>query len=114
MAVIDRASMSTMQVVAGTVDTLPTLVQGRTDLKGPAMVLLGEVVGLRERLAGSLPPSPPATSAALQAALAVVPGLDADGLRTLRARIDELLESGSTREDADSAPKPPAKRLAGE
>merc|ERR1719230_272489 len=52
MAVVDRASLPTSQTVAGTVGTLPGLVQGREDLKGPALCLLGDAVGLRARLSG--------------------------------------------------------------
>merc|ERR1712217_948782 len=85
MAVIDRASLPTMQVVCGTVDTLPGLVQGRDDLVGPAMVLLGEVVGLRDRLTGILPRTPPAPDVALAAALTALPNVGEEGLRILRA-----------------------------
>merc|ERR1712107_517355 len=87
MAVIDRASLPTMQVVCGTVDTLPGLVQGRDDLTGPAMVLLGEVVGLRERLVGALPRAAPAPDIALATALTALPNVRDDGLRILRTRI---------------------------
>lgn len=108
MAVVDRASMPAMQVVAGTVDTLPALVQGRDDLQGPAMCILGEVVALRERLSGSSPPAPPAPDAALVASLAALPALGEAALRTLRARIDDLL----AQRDDSSEQQPPAKRLA--
>lgn len=98
MAVVDRASLPTAQVVAGTVDTLPELVQGRTDLAGPALVLLGEVVALRERLAGLPAPPPPPTRAALVTMLSQLPSLGAADLRTLRGRIDELLAAGAKAE----------------
>lgn len=93
MAVVDRASLPEMQVVAGTVDTLPSAVEGRTDLEGPALVILGEVVGLRERLAGLRAPRPPPPQAALQATLAHLPALGDCELRRVRARIDEVLAS---------------------
>lgn len=93
MAVVDRASLPEMQVVAGTVSTLPAAVQGRTDLAGPALVFLGDVVGLRERLGGSLPPAPARTDAALAGALAALPSLSEDGLQQLQDRLTELLAS---------------------
>lgn len=91
MAVVDRASLPTMQVVAGTLETLPALVRGRTDLQGPALVLLGAAVALRERLQGAVPPAPPAPDARLAAVLAALPALGDEGLRRVRARTEELL-----------------------
>merc|ERR1712107_520679 len=76
MAVVDRASMPEMQVVAGTVETLPCLVKDRSDLEGPAIVLLGEAVALREKLSGSAPAPPPSASdAALAVAMAALPSV---------------------------------------
>jgi len=94
MAVVDRASTPHVQVVAGTVDSLPAAVQGRTDLPGPALVLLGEVVGLRERLGGTSPPAPPevaGSGAALACAMSALPAMDDDALLALRGRMDEVL-----------------------
>lgn len=107
MAVVDRASLPAAQVVAGTVDTLPDMVQGRTDLKGPALVLLGEVVALRERLAGRPAPTPPPPQAACAPIMRQLPSLGAAELRSLRGRIDELLAK------AEEAPAGGAGRTAG-
>merc|ERR1719203_831859 len=59
MAVVDRASLPAMQVVVGTVRSLPSMVKGHKGLEGPALVLLGDVVALREQLAGPAPPPAP-------------------------------------------------------
>jgi len=97
MAVVDRASLPTMQVVAGTVETLPGLVKERTGpkLEGPALVLLGDVVGLRESLGASQQPPAPAASEgddiALTRCLAALPAVSDEGLEALRARIEALL-----------------------
>ena len=53
MALVDRASLPEMQVVVGTLETLPGLLKERTDLPGPALILMGEVVKLREKIAGN-------------------------------------------------------------
>lgn len=121
MAVVDRASMPSTQTVVGTVGTLPEAVRGRADLEGPALVLLGEVVALRHRLQGV--PSPPrraslgAEDAAYVAATAALPACGEEGLRRLRARIDELLASstrttGEAGDHATVVAMPPAKRPA--
>lgn len=93
MAVVDRASLPAMQVVAGTLEALPAAVRGRSDLEGPALVLLGRAVALRGRLQGRRPAAPPAPAAAAAALLARLPELDGAGLRRVRARVDELLEA---------------------
>jgi len=91
MAVVDRASLAAMQVVAGTVATLPGLVAGRVGLEGPALVLLGDVVALRDRLI-SKPSPPPGSSGAKHATVLVaLPQLSDAELVAARARIDELL-----------------------
>merc|ERR1712107_578009 len=86
--------MPQMQVVAGTVGTLPGLVSDRKDLEGPALVLMGECIALRSKLmvAADAPPpvaasSPLAASpddapiATIQALLA---GLTDESLRAAR------------------------------
>lgn len=93
MAIVDRASLAESQTVAGTVETLPAAVEARPDLTGPAIVVLGEVVGLRSRLDAPLPPAPPPPRAVLAAQLAALPALDDDALLALRHRADELLAS---------------------
>lgn len=90
MAVVDRASQPSAQVVSGTLASLPAAVQGRADLKGPALVLLGAAVALRERLLGPAPP-PPEPDARLAAVLAALPALGDEALRRVRARTGELL-----------------------
>jgi uroporphyrin-III C-methyltransferase/precorrin-2 dehydrogenase/sirohydrochlorin ferrochelatase len=48
-AVVERATTDAQRVVTGTLATLPDLAQARA-LKPPALVIVGEVVALRERL----------------------------------------------------------------
>lgn len=115
MAVIDRASLPSMQVVTGTVETLPDLVKGTPDLTGPAIVLLGEVVSLRERLASlPLPVEAPA-AASLVTSLALLPSLNEEGLRALIAGAEARLR-GLQSADAprDAGDQPPMKRPAPE
>eukprot|EP00929_Paragymnodinium_shiwhaense_P065282 TRINITY_DN32741_c0_g1_i1.p1 TRINITY_DN32741_c0_g1~~TRINITY_DN32741_c0_g1_i1.p1 ORF type:complete len:120 (-),score=23.69 TRINITY_DN32741_c0_g1_i1:54-413(-) len=101
MALVDRASMPSSQVVAGTLESLPALVDDRRkDLAGPAMVLLGPAVGLRERMEGTRPQPNPAASSAdamLAMTLAAVPSLDDAGLETLKASIDSRLAASRKR-----------------
>lgn len=92
MAVVDRASLPSSQFVAGTVATLPASVKGRDDLTGPALVLLGSAVAVRERLIAPRSTAPPPPEPALATALAMLPSLDATALRTLKRRIDETLD----------------------
>ncbi|CAE7247880.1 cysG [Symbiodinium natans] len=75
MALVDRASLPEMQVVTGTVATLAAAVRDRKDLPGPALILMGEVVGLRDRVAGSLPPPSSPTQPALAPILSKLPTL---------------------------------------
>lgn len=96
MAVVDRASLPGMQVVSGTVKTLPDAVQGRRDLEGPAMVLLGPVVALRERLASRRPRVFHASEAALAVALACLPSLGDEALKHLRDSADEIIAARRT------------------
>lgn len=110
MAVIDRSSLPCMQVVTGTVETLPSAVHGRTDLEGPALVLLGDAVGLRERLVGSKPPAPPPSDARLAVALATLPSMGDEALKSLRARIDDILASRVEAAPAAVGSVLPAKR----
>jgi len=119
MAVVDRASLPCMQVVAGTVDTLPTAVEGRSDLEGPAIVLLGAVVGLQSRLHAPSPPKQPSADAALAVALAALPSLGESALKQVRSRVDELLAGrevgakGFPNDGCQSeSEQPPAKRAA--
>merc|ERR1740121_3315397 len=113
MAIVDRASMPSMQVVVGTVGTLPSSVEGRSDLEGPAMVLLGDVVSLRDRLAGTARPAvqPQAVDPSYAAALAALPAISDEGLEKLRDKIDGLL---SQRRGSSGALEPPAKRQMGD
>jgi len=93
MAVVDRAARPTVQVVSGTVETLPDAVQGRSDLEGPALVFLGSVVGLRERLQGRQPHVRcPPQDPLLALALTALPKLGDEELRRLRDTADQVLE----------------------
>eukprot|EP00933_Yihiella_yeosuensis_P074414 TRINITY_DN83338_c0_g1_i1.p1 TRINITY_DN83338_c0_g1~~TRINITY_DN83338_c0_g1_i1.p1 ORF type:complete len:130 (+),score=25.99 TRINITY_DN83338_c0_g1_i1:32-391(+) len=117
MAVVDRASLPEMQVVTGTVETLPGAVKDRKDLPGPAIVILGDVVGLRERLAGVTPPplSDRKDSALAAMVSSSLPSLDTASLKRLRSQVDELLSSRTSSGNEDSAAsleEPPAKRSA--
>ncbi|CAK9029664.1 unnamed protein product [Durusdinium trenchii] len=89
MALVDRASLPEMQVVAGTVETLPELVKERSDLPGPALILMGEVVGLRERIAGLRAPVPTLGQPAIASVLAQLPSLSDDELRQLQQEVEE-------------------------
>lgn len=49
-ALIEQGTTQAQQVVAGTLGTLPGLVAARSDIDGASLVIVGEVVRLRERL----------------------------------------------------------------
>ncbi|CAE7350341.1 cysG [Symbiodinium sp. CCMP2456] len=96
MALVDRASLPEMQVVAGTVATLAAAVKDRKDLPGPALILMGEVVGMRDRLAGSLPP-PSSSQPALALIRSTLPALGDDELRQLQQQAGDLLAARAKR-----------------
>lgn len=49
-ALIEQGTTRAQQVVTGTLGTLPALVAARSDIDGASLVIVGEVVRLRERL----------------------------------------------------------------
>lgn len=49
-ALIEQGTTQAQQVVTGTLETLPGLVTARSDIDGASLVIVGEVVRLRERL----------------------------------------------------------------
>jgi uroporphyrin-III C-methyltransferase / precorrin-2 dehydrogenase / sirohydrochlorin ferrochelatase len=49
-ALIERGTTRAQQVVSGTLDTLPGLIASRSDIDGASLVIVGEVVRLRDRL----------------------------------------------------------------
>ncbi len=49
-AVVEQGTTSRQQVIAGTLDSLPATIEGRSDIDGASLVIVGEVVRLRERL----------------------------------------------------------------
>jgi len=94
-------------------------VEGRSDLEGPAIVLLGAVVGLQSRLHAPSPPKQPSADAALAVALAALPSLGESALKQVRSRVDELLAGrevgakGFPNDGCQSeSEQPPAKRAA--
>eukprot|EP00913_Durusdinium_trenchii_P034556 g32328.t1 len=108
MALVDRASLPEMQVVAGTVETLPELVKERSDLPGPALILMGEVVGLRERIAGLRAPVPTLGQPAIASVLAQLPSLSDDELRQLQQEVEETLQQRKRkREELEENPSTP-------
>ncbi len=54
-ALVEQGTTQDQQVVTGTLATLPGLVAARTDIDGASLVIVGEVVKLRERLKWFLP-----------------------------------------------------------
>ncbi|CAJ1339828.1 unnamed protein product [Effrenium voratum] len=97
MALVDRASLPEMQVVTGTVETLPAAVKGRTDLPGPALILLGEVVALRERIAGLRPPAASRPETSLASLMPSVASLSDEQLRQLGQHVGEMLSQRAKR-----------------
>lgn len=102
MALVDRASLPEMQVVVGTVETLTTMVKGRSDLPGPALIIMGEVVGMRERIAGLRAPRPK-TRPALASILSGLPSLSDDELKELQMQAGELLNARAKRKLAEAS-----------
>mmetsp|Transcript_48759 Transcript_48759/g.91343 ORF Transcript_48759/g.91343 Transcript_48759/m.91343 type:complete len:311 (+) Transcript_48759:55-987(+) len=97
MALVDRASLPEMQVVTGTVATLAANVKDRKDLPGPALILMGEVVGLRDRVAGIVPPSSTPTKPVLASITSKLSELGDDDLRQLQHQVGELLATRAKR-----------------
>mmetsp|Transcript_58401 Transcript_58401/g.123882 ORF Transcript_58401/g.123882 Transcript_58401/m.123882 type:complete len:316 (-) Transcript_58401:15-962(-) len=94
MAIVDRASLGASQTVSGTVGSLPSLTAARTDLTGPAMVILGDVVAIRDRLSGSAGASPQTIPTTPKQALsASLTSMSQEDLISLKAEIDTLLNS---------------------
>lgn len=103
MVLVDRASLPDMQVVVGTVETLTTMVKGRTDLPGPALIIMGEVVGMRERIAGLRAPRAPKMRPALASILSGLPSLSDDELKELQMQAGELLNARAKRKLAEAS-----------
>ncbi len=59
-AMIGQGTTRSQQVIAGTLTSLPELVANRDDIDGASLVIVGEVVKLRDRLKWFSPPAPDA------------------------------------------------------
>jgi uroporphyrin-III C-methyltransferase/precorrin-2 dehydrogenase/sirohydrochlorin ferrochelatase len=49
-AVVEQGTTQQQTVIAGTLATLPDLIEGRDDIDGASLVIVGEVVRMRDRL----------------------------------------------------------------